>query len=223
MYRSLGFALLLVSLSSMVARAQIPVTDTGNAATNTITSIQSTISAIEDVIQTGYMLLEITPLDDIAIAADFAETMGLLGELVAEGQALMGDVTRAQAQIEALFDPTAAPDNPLALTQRVVAMQQQVFAARSYAFRVQTLISTINSAVGHIIRIVALVGGLAGNLQGQQVTNQLLATANQTLGTQAAQAAAQQRVDGMDRMMHTIIVVSLNNIEASRWASWPRQ
>jgi conjugal transfer/entry exclusion protein len=223
MYRSLGFALLLVSLSSMVARAQIPVTDTGNAAINTITSIQSTISAIEDVIQTGYMLLEITPLDDIAIAADFAETMGLLGELVAEGQALMGDVTQAQAQIEALFDPTVAPDNPLDLTRRVAAMQQQVFAARSYAFRVQTLISTINSAVGHIIRIVALVGGLAGNLQGQQVTNQLLATANQTLGTQAAQAAAQQRVDVMDRMMHTIIVVSLNNIEASRWASWPRQ
>jgi conjugal transfer/entry exclusion protein len=228
MRRLLGYLVVVLVTCAIPASSQIigpgplPVTEVGPAGLDAaVTAIQSTISAVEDVIQSAYMLLELTPLDEITIAGDFAETIGLLGELVAEGQELMGDAEAAQAQIEELFDLTSAPDNPTDLTLRVAQIREHIFAARVYAIRVQTLISTIGSAAEHLANLVTLLGELLGNMQGNQITHQLLATANQTLGTAATQAAAMQRVEVMDTLTSSLIVVSLNNIEASRWASWP--
>jgi hypothetical protein len=179
MRRRLGYLLVLMIACAVPASSQVlgtgvlPVTEVGPTAMNaTITAIESTISAIEDVIQSAYMLLELTPLDDIAIAADFAETMGILAALVEEGMGLMGDAEQAQAQIEALFGLEAPPRNLLDLNERMGEIKMVVFETRRYAIRVQTLISSINSAVGHIIRIMELVGGLVGNMQGNRALHQ---------------------------------------------------
>jgi hypothetical protein len=176
---------------------------------------------VEAVAQTANMILELTPLDEIAIAGDFAEAMGLIGALIEEGQGLMGDAQQAQAQITALFQLDTAPRNLQDLNERVGAIKEVLFESRVYAVRVQTLISSINSAVGHIIRIVELVGGLIGNMQGNQVNAQLLATANLTLATQAAQAAASQREQVLNKAARSLVVESYRVIEAQRWADWP--
>jgi conjugal transfer/entry exclusion protein len=197
------------------------VFDPTNYTANLVTSVQSVITAVEAVAQTANMILELTPLDDIAIAGDFAQTMGLVAALIEEGQALMGDAQQAQAQIEALFQLDTAPRNLQDLNERVGAIQEVLFESRRYAVRVQTLISSINSAVGHIISIVELVGGLIGNMQGNQVNAQLLATANLTLATQAAQAAASQREQVLNKAARSLVVESYRVIEAQRWADWP--
>jgi hypothetical protein len=147
--------------------------------------------------------------------------MGMVGALIEEGQGLMGDAQQAQAQIEALFQLDTTPRNLQDLNERVGAIKEVLFESRRYAVRVQTLISSINSAVGHIISIVELVGGLIGNMQGNQVNAQLLATANLTLATQAAQAAAYQREQVLDKAARSLVVESYRIIEAGRWADWP--
>jgi hypothetical protein len=54
-----------------------------------------------------------------------------------------------------------------------------------------------------------------------QLQIQLLATANQTLATQTAQAAAYQRAEVLDKLARSIVVESYRIIEAERWNGWP--
>jgi hypothetical protein len=221
--QGLVVGLIALSVLPMPGDAQVAalVFDPTNYSANLITSIESVITAVEAVAQTANMILELTPLDDIAIAGDFAETMGLVGALIEEGMGLMGDAQQAQAQIEALFQLDNAPRNLQDLNERVYAIKELLFESRRYAVRVQTLISSINSAVGHIIQIVELVGALIGNMQGNQVNAQLLATANLTLATQATQAAAYQREQVLDKAARSLVLESYRIIEAQRWADWP--
>jgi conjugal transfer/entry exclusion protein len=221
--QGLVVGLIALGVLPMPGDAQVAalVFDPTNYSANLVTSIQAVITAVEAVAQTANMVLELTPLDEIAIAGDFAETMGVVAALIEEGQGLMGDAQQAQAQIEALFQLDTAPRNLEEFNERVGAIKEVLFESRRYAVRVQTLISSINSAVGHIIRIVELVGGLIGNMQGNQVNAQLLATANLTLATQAAQAAAYQREQVLDKAARSLVVESYRIIEAQRWADWP--
>jgi hypothetical protein len=100
-------------------------------------------------------------------------------------------------------------------------MQEAIAEARVYAVRVQTLISNITSATTHIVNIVNILGDLTGNMQSNQSQIQLLATANQTLATQTAQAAAYQRVQVLQQAGRTLVSESFNRIEADRWRGWP--
>ena len=63
-----------------IAQSQIPVTDVGNLAVNTTTSVQAVITATEAVLQTAAALEELLPLDAIIAAEGIAEDLVALAE-----------------------------------------------------------------------------------------------------------------------------------------------
>jgi hypothetical protein len=226
--RLLGLIFLVVLAWQAPATGQIlgtgvlPVTEIGPNLTNgLITSIQSTITAIEAVIQSAYMLLELTPLDEIALSGEFTDTMAELGALAEEGAGLIHDAEAAAADFDALFGLEGIPTTPQELSERVAQTRQVIYEAHRYAIRVQSLIAHISSAVRHVNRIVDLVGVLVGNMQGNQLSAQLLAQANQTLQTQTLQQAAMQRAQILESAERRVIVLSWNRIHCEQWSDWP--
>jgi hypothetical protein len=218
----MGTVLVLLMLStSQAPQAQVAVYDAGNFIPNNISAFQSILTTIQTILIEANQILELTSLDDIALMADFASTVGQLQELMAEGQALMGDVRSAEAQITALFSPQDVPRTPVLLQQRVNDMQQAVFEARRYAGKVQSLVTTLDSLLGHVVTIAGQLGDLVGNKAGHQSVAQLQAAANHTAATQALQVAAFQRAEILQSMSRTLVVQSVNAIEADRWRGWP--
>jgi hypothetical protein len=167
------------------------------------------------------MLLELEPFTDLAFAADFLDSLEVLQQLVVEGQALMGDAASAQTQIELLFGLEQTPTTMQGLSERLVEVKRVVYEARLYAVRVQTLISTLTSALHHLTRIVELIEVLNGNRQGNQAIVSSLAVTNQLLATQAAQAAAAQRAVVVNELARTMVIQCYTTMEAQRWADWP--
>lgn len=186
-----------------------------------VTSVQTTVSAIEDVIQSAYMLLDLSPMEEITLSAEFMTTMALLAELGAEGQLLMQDIERATADFEVLFGLEVLPSTPSELQTRINETTAYLWQARRYAVRTQSLINHITGAVAHVTRIVELMRILLGNMQGQQLQVQLLAQANQTLATQTLQQAAAQRIETLEGAQRDLIVRGWNKMQAERWAGWP--
>lgn len=216
-------ALVVPGSAQIFGTGVLPTIEVGPLAqTSLVTSLQSTISAVQSVLQTGYMLLEITPLDDIALSAEFLETMATLGEIAHEGQALMQDAQAAAALFDTLFGIEGEPPRtPQALQQRVNDTALYIIEARRYAVRTQSLINHIAGAVSHVTRIVELVGILTGNMQGNQLLVQLQAQANQTLATQTLQSAAHQRIQVFEGAQREIIVRGWNRMQYDRWEGWP--
>jgi conjugal transfer/entry exclusion protein len=212
---------MLLALSGLAQAQGIPVYDNANFLQNIIQAIQSVITAIEAVIQTEQGIENLLPLDDIAVAADVAEMVGMLMDVAAEGQALMGDAASARAQFNALFGLENMPMSPSGLSQRMGEMRQAISEARSYAARVQTLAATFTSAMRHVTTIMGLLGGIAGNKQAHQASSQLLAVQNQATAVQALQDAAEQRVHLMTEAEKTMIVSSFAYIQCMRWSDWP--
>jgi conjugal transfer/entry exclusion protein len=215
-------ALAVLLVSAGFAHAQgIPVYDNTNFLQNIITAAQSVIIAAESIIQTEQGIENLLPLDDIAVASDIAEMVGLLTQVAAEGQALMGDATSAGNQFAGLFGFEQLPTTPNGLTVRMQEMRGAIFEAQTYATRVQTLAFTFTSAMRHVTTIVNLLSGIAGNKQAQQAATQLLAVQNQTAAVQALQDAAHQRLQVMAEAERRVIITSFNYIQCMRWSDWP--
>jgi conjugal transfer/entry exclusion protein len=211
----------LLALAGLVQAQGLPVYDNANFLQNIITATQSVITAVEAVIQTEQGIENLLPLDDIVVAGDVAAMVALLMDVAAEGQALMGDAASARAQFNALFGLETMPTSPSGLSQRMGEMRLAISEARSYVARVQTLAATFTSAMQHVTTIMGLLGGIAGNKQGHQAVNQLLALHNQTATIQALQDAATQRVHLMTEAERTMIVTSFAYIQCMRWSDWP--
>jgi conjugal transfer/entry exclusion protein len=205
---------LFVCLAFRQSQAQLPVIDLANLG-------QTTITAVESVLIVANQLLELTPLDSIDIQDTFASDFDDLHGIVTEGTALMGDITSLQAQMSALFDLTTAPDNSTALAQRLSAIRQAVFLARSYALRTQALIRTLNNTARHLEGLVAAIGDYVGNLQSAQSVNQSLAEINKTHAVLTTQTAAYQHADVMDKMEAPLLIESLRKMHAAQYADWP--
>src|SRR5215471_5332812 len=95
-----GSLLLMVLLWSAPASAQVAVIDVADVAQNTITAIESVLTTIETVLIEANQVLDLTPLDEIAVAGGMAEDMQLLGQLVEQAQGLSYDIRSIQAQID---------------------------------------------------------------------------------------------------------------------------
>lgn len=228
MKRLLGMFLVLLLLGVVPAFAQVlgtgvtPVVEVGPQVQHSAwTAAQSTISAVEDVFQSAQWVLDLTPFDEMVLGTAFLDTVATLNAIVIEAEGLSYDLGSIQAQVEALFDPTTAPTTPVALTERVVEMRHHLFVARCYATKAQTLLSTVNGALEHLANLVHLIGSLRGNMQGNQLIVQMQALTNQQLATQTALHASHQRAEVMEKLQRDLILVSLHNIEASRWATMP--
>jgi conjugal transfer/entry exclusion protein len=138
MPKRLGLSLVLLLGLVATAQAQLPVIDAGNLVQNTTTAIESVLTTIETVLIEANQVLELTPLDEIAVAGGIAEDMQLLGQLVQEAEGLSYDLGSLRAQIDALFNLDAAPETTSALQERLGAIRRVRFQCYSYAIRVQT-------------------------------------------------------------------------------------
>ena len=222
MFRRFSLSLLLVLvLVSGRAEAQLPVIDVGNLAQNTITAIESVLTTIQAILIEANQILELTPLDDIAVAGGIAEDMALLGQLVTQAEGLSYDIGSLQTQIESLFNLDTAPDTRDGLTARLAEIKRVKYQSYSYAARVQTLMRTALRTVEHLQGLLDTLSGLVGNMQGNQTHAQLTTVASKHLANLDVQMASFNRAQTVDKLSEALILESITKIQARRIEDWP--
>jgi conjugal transfer/entry exclusion protein len=219
--KRLSLSLLVLLLSVGVAQAQLPVTDAGNLFQNTISAVQSVLTTIQAVLIELNQILELTPLDDIAVAGGIAEDMALLGKLAEQAQGLSYDIGSIEAQITVLFALDTAPGTRDGLTERLAQIKQLKYECYSYAAKVQTLLSTVIRTVDHLTGLLDTVAAIVGNMGGNQTAVQ----AQVVLGKHAAnidiQMSSFQRAKTVDKLSEALILESIEKIQHSRMEEWP--
>jgi Conjugal transfer/entry exclusion protein len=217
---SLSLLLVLVLVSGR-AEAQIPVIDVGNLAQNTITAIESVLTTIQAILIEANQILELTPLDDIAVAGGIAEDMALLGQLVEQAEGLSYDIGALQAQLDSLFRLDTAPDTRDGLTERLAEIKRVKYQSYTYAARVQTLMRTALRTVEHLQGLLDTLSDLVGNMQGNQAHAQLTTVASKHLANLDVQMASFQRAQTVDKLSDALILESITKIQARRIEDWP--
>jgi conjugal transfer/entry exclusion protein len=221
MCKRLSLSLLLALLCAPVAHAQLAVVDVANLGQNTITAIESVLTTIQTILIEANQILELTPLDDIAVSGGIAEDMALLGQLVTQAEGLSYDLGSLQAQIERLFSLDTAPDTRDGLTERLAEIKRVKYQSYSYAARVQTLMRTALRTVEHLQGLLDTLSDLVGNMQGNQTHAQLTTVASKHLANLDVQMASFQRAQTVDKLSDALIIESINKIQARRIEDWP--
>ena len=222
MRKHLSLSLLLVGLCCAGrAEAQLPVIDLGNLAQNTITAIESVLTTIQAILIEANQILELTPLDDIAVAGGIAEDMALLAQLATEAEGLSYDIGSIQAQLDSLFNLDTAPETRDGLTVRLAEIKRQKYLAYSYAARVQTLLRTALRTVDHLQALLGTLSHLLGNLQGHETHTQTTTVAAKHLANLDVQIASFHRAETVDKLSDALIIESITRIHIRRMADWP--
>lgn len=212
---------LLLLLMRAVAFGQLPVTDAGNLSQNTISAIQSVLTTIQTVLIEANQILDLTALDDIAVAGGIVEDMKLLSKLVDQAEGLSYDLSSLEAQIIALFHLETAPTTRDGLTVRLAEIKRMKFLAYSYVTRVQTLFKTALRTVEHLQGLLETVGALLGNKQGHQTAMQTQAVMSKHITNLDVQITAYQRAKSIDALSDALITESVRKIQESRMEDWP--
>ena len=223
MFRVLALTLAML-LGSWIPQVSAQVLGTGVLPVTEVGAnlFQNTITAVESVLQTINMVLELTPVDEVIVGGQLAEDMAAIGEVVSNAQLVWYDAQSLNTQIRVMFDLDTAPDTMPGLQLRLQELQQLTFQANSFAMRAQTLLVTVFNTIDHVTRLIDSVASLVGNMQGNQTLVQTNATISKTLAVMETQQAAWQRADTVDRMSQMVIKASLAKIEQNRWKTWPR-
>jgi conjugal transfer/entry exclusion protein len=221
MLRRLSLSLCLVVLCTPVVHAQLAVVDVANLGQNTITAIESVLTTIQTILIEANQILELTPLDDIAVSGGIAEDMALLGQLVEQAEGLSYDIGSLQAQLDSLFNLDTAPDTRDGLTARLAEIKRVKYQSYSYAARVQTLMRTALRTVEHLQGLLDTLSDLVGNMQGNQTHAQLTTVASKHLANLDVQMASFQRAQTVDKLSDALIIESINKIQARRIEDWP--
>ena len=221
MLRRLSLSLCLVVLCTPVVHAQLAVVDVANLGQNTITAIESVLTTIQAILIEANQILELTPLDDIAVAGGIAEDMALLGQLVEQAEGLSYDIGSLQAQLDSLFNLDTAPDTRDGLTERLAEIKRQKYLAYSYAARVQTLMRTALRTVEHLQGLLDTLGAIVGNMGGNQTVGQFHAVSSKHLANLDVQMASFQRAQTVDKLSEALILESITKIQARRIEDWP--
>ena len=221
MLRRLSLSLCLVVLCTPVVHAQLAVVDVANLGQNTITAIESVLTTIQAILIEANQILELTPLDDIAVAGGIAEDMALLGQLVEQAEGLSYDIGSLQAQLDSLFNLDTAPDTRDGLTERLAEIKRQKYLAYSYAARVQTLMRTALRTVEHLQGLLDTLGAIVGNMGGNQTVGQFHAVSSKHLANLDVQMASFQRAQTVDKLSEALIIESITKIQARRIEDWP--
>ena len=161
-------AVCLLLASRHMAHAQLPVVDVANLGQNTITALESVLTTIQTILIEANQILELTPLDDIAVAGGIAEDMALLGEIATQIEGLSYDWSSLQAQINGLFHLSSAPATRDGLTARIQEFKTLKYQCYSYAARTQTLLKTAIRTVDHLTGLLENIAHLIGNMQGNR-------------------------------------------------------
>ena len=221
MLRRLSLSLCLVVLCTPVVHAQLAVVDVANLGQNTITAIESVLTTIQAILIEANQILELTPLDDIAVAGGIAEDMALLGQLVEQAEGLSYDMGSLQAQLDSLFNLDTAPETRDGLTERLAEIKRQKYLAYSYAARVQTLMRTALRTVEHLQGLLDTLGAIVGNMGGNQTVGQFHAVSSKHLANLDVQMASFQRAQTVDKLSEALIIESITKIQARRIEDWP--
>jgi conjugal transfer/entry exclusion protein len=221
MLRRLSLSLCLVVLCTPVAHAQLAVVDVANLGQNTITAIESVLTTIQTILIEANQILELTPLEDMAVAGGIAEDMALLGELATQAEGLSYDIVSIQAQITALFHLDTAPDTREGLSARLAEIKTLKYQCYSYAARVQTLLRTALRTVDHLQAMLDTLSQLVGNMQGNQSTGQLVTVSNKHLANLDIQIASFHRAQTVDKLSEALIIESITKIQIRRIEDWP--
>jgi conjugal transfer/entry exclusion protein len=221
MLRRLSLSLCLVVLCTPVAHAQLAVVDVANLGQNTMTAIESVLTTIQTILIEANQILELTPLEDMAVAGGIAEDMALLGELATQAEGLSYDIGSIQAQITALFHLDTAPDTREGLSARLAEIKTLKYQCYSYAARVQTLLRTALRTVDHLQAMLDTLSQLVGNMQGNQSTGQLVTVSNKHLANLDIQIASFHRAQTVDKLSEALIIESITKIQIRRIEDWP--
>jgi P-type conjugative transfer protein TrbJ len=221
MLRRLSLSLCLVVLGTPVVHAQLAVVDVANLGQNTITAIESVLTTIQAILIEANQILELTPLDDIAVAGGIAEDMALLGQLVEQAEGLSYDLGSLQAQLDSLFNLDTAPETRDGLTERLAEIKRQKYLAYSYAARVQTPMRTALRTVEHLQGLLDTLGAIVGNMGGNQTVGQFHAVSSKHLANLDVQMASFQRAQTVDKLSDALILESITKIQARRIEDWP--
>jgi hypothetical protein len=209
MCKRLSLSLLLVLLYISIGHCQLPVIDIADIGQNTITAIQTTVSAATLILMDIKMAEELLPLDSIILQDGlFDADMGDLSQIATEGQALIGDIGALKAEVTALFDLSTAPATSTELAQRLHDMRAAIFQVRSYALRTQALIRTLNNTVTHLQGLVGAIGDYVGGMQGRQSLNQQMAEVNKAAAVLSAQTAAMNNAETLGKMEQPLMIES---------------
>src|SRR4029434_1706352 len=114
--------------------AQLPVTDVGNLA-------QNTIQAVQTVFMVANQILELTPCGVLVFDVATQDTLDTLADIVTEARGLSFDLTSLQAQITILFHLDSAPRSASDLQIRLAEIRRVVWDSYVYALRTQTLLA----------------------------------------------------------------------------------
>jgi len=215
---SLGILCLWASLASAQG---LLVYDNANFVENAISAVQSVLTTIQTVLIEANQIMELTPLDDLAVEGGITEDMAMLGQLLAQAEGLSYDLNSLEAQINSLFDLQTAPDTRDGLTARMAEIKRVKFESYRYAARVQTLLMTADRTIQHMVELLNTVKGLIGNMQGNQTASQFHSVSAKHLANLDVQQASFQRAQTVDKLSEALIIESINRIQDRRMEDWP--
>ena len=213
-------ALVCVGLGASPVRAQLSVIDAANLVVNTTTSFQQTLNTVQSVLQTGYMILEIAGIEELAEDGSLESDLHTLVMLIDEGARVAWDLQSITQQVHALFDLNSAPATTLELSERLREIRRANMEAYTTAVRVQTLIKTAMHTVTHIIKLLNRISGFVGNMQANQNINESLASLKRLETTQLTTNAAFQRGMTMQAMEKPLIEESMEKIKDAWCGRW---
>lgn len=199
------------------------VYDPANHTTNILTSLQTTISAAQSVLQTGYMIVELTGIEETLGAAAFLEDLALMSSFLSDARALAWDFQSIQSQVDRLFNPAMARSSSYELAVWQSKTDFTLWEVYSYATATQSLIATIHHTIDHMRSFINRIGVLLGNRQALQSINEAQAKLVQAQEKQAIMDAAFQRAESYQRMQEPFVNQSLSLINEAVYATLPRR
>jgi hypothetical protein len=184
---------------------------------------QTTITAVEAVLQTFNQLLELMPVTEIILSGEFASTLDELSVIIAEATGLAYDLGSLNSQITVLFDLDTAPNSMLLLKERLTAIRRVSWEGHVTALRAQTLARTTLSAIGHLTRLVGAIGGFMGNMSANQTMTQVQGTIAELLAKMQVQMATYDRSRSVEHITEQMTLESLQRIQIEIMADHPQR
>jgi hypothetical protein len=216
-------ALALPSHAQILGTGVMPVVEVGaNLTQSTISAIQNVITAAQTTLIQANQIIDLTPVRSLTAAGGIVEDIELMCSILQEAEAIQADVQSLEHQIAVLLNLEQAPRTRSELDARLAELKKMKQQALTFAFRSQTLIRTLIRTGDHMRALFADVEQLLGNLSGQQRLAEVQQVQNKTLAVLAAQTAAWQRADVVDRATADMVRESMSRIGDQRLADWPR-
>jgi conjugal transfer/entry exclusion protein len=215
--------LVLVTLLGLPVRshAQVEVYDALNHLVNTVTSVQSVVTALQTILLVADSVTNLTGGGIVSTGGAYGEDIAALQGLLAEAEGLAFDLTSLEAQISSLLSLDSAPDSMRGLRERLFELRRARSQGYLYAMRVQTLIQTGMRIADRIVRMVEALAEVLGNLSGHQNANDQVAQLNQIQLIHNTTVQAFERAETVDKAEEVLVEESMQRINEQLLMDWP--